>query len=171
MREKITIKKNHFRPCGSVAALQFCGRLKSDVLRTQKISFNENCVYDLKNEHQASWCKLMGFCLGVFGIHKNSFRFGWRYNTDLHKIEIAILQYHKGEVLRKKIWSCDLNTENEYTIYYDRDKNCVMYFINDTRIFYFELDKIKERYYFGCGFYFGGQKPAPHDVSINCEEV
>ena len=44
------------------------------------IIFADNCKYEIDEKSCVN--KLYGFCLGLFGVHKNSIRFGWTYNKE-----------------------------------------------------------------------------------------
>ena len=93
--------------------------------------FNPDCNYDLGNNHQNSWSKLMKISPIFFNnVHNN--RLGWRFNLDSQKIETAFLLhiYHPfisdnhsdngliGHYIFP-IHSTDLNVFNEVELIFD----------------------------------------------------
>jgi hypothetical protein len=131
------------------------------------IVFTESCRYDLKNEDQADINKLFG--IGYFpNHHENSVRFGWRYITDLDAMEIMAYWYTNKErkwnhvcfVSIEKVYQYILNiTGNFHTLsVYDGTSP-----VGDFTIY----DDVKPMSF---GYllrpYFGGNRKAPHNMTI-----
>lgn len=93
---KKTILKNTHYAIG-LSAFSAMGLMMTDTSYTisRRVKFNSNCAYDLGNEDQKDWNKVFGICFGVRGIHKNSLRFGWRWNTMKQKIELCTIVYRE----------------------------------------------------------------------------
>ena len=179
---KKTILKHFHRPIGLPAFLSPMGRLnlKSQECRyfRRKITFTPSCAYNLGDDDQYDWNKLYGLCFGITGIHKNSVRFGWRYNTATDLIEISTIVYSEGTVSRMRLAEVQVNHEYEYEIKlcrweYDPSNLSVMFYIRDngslTGVRHFIIHPTA-KCYFGCGFYFGGNKRAPHRMTIKTEK-
>lgn len=69
-----------------------------------KVIFNDSCKYIHKNpKEQADWNKLMGCSWGFqpsiksYMMHQNSSRFGWRYNPVTDLFEATWYLYDKGK--------------------------------------------------------------------------
>lgn len=140
------------------------------------VLFYPSAAYNLGDEDQYDWNKLGGLVLGVDGIHKNSFRFGWRYNATTHMIEIAEYEYidgsrimcHVGDVAIGERVSLGIELTakcGEISVNYLRNGGiiCVCPF---TR-----LESLRHRKVlaFFSGLYFGGNKTAPHRIVVGCK--
>lgn len=115
--------------------------------------FDHSAVYDPDPEGDLN--KLLGFSCGDH--HDNSARFGWRWNDSL---EIHAYMYFSGQRYTEYITSIDF----EWHDYELRTNDTAYVFVIDTITRYYNFDKS------GVGYmlfpYFGGDDPAPHDVTI-----
>ena len=134
------------------------------------IIFADNCKYEIDEKSCVN--KLYGFCLGLFGVHKNSIRFGWTYNKETDNIDLWKYVYSDGKLTKKVIASCKTGEEHSYLIegWICKDEN------NDTVYdIRFRLDGnkidtaiVKSNKWFAwtLGPYFGGNTKAPHKINI-----
>ena len=169
---KKNIYKYCHRPVGLPAFLFPMGCMKANKTYTveRNVEFCSNCEYDLKNEDQYDWNKLFGVCFGLTGIHKNSIRFGWRWNIEKGAVEICSIVYDHGIPSRKYLnsWDMELEAEANFKIDFQISEYgllCYEFYINDEIVDNGTITDIPSKHYYGCGFYFGGNKRAPHKVS------
>ena len=164
---KKTILKGIHRPIGLPAFLCPMGKLRERLSIKRKVTFNENCIYIFDDEDQWDWNKLFGVCFSITGIHQNSARFGWRYNPQIGMIELSTIVYKNGNPVRNAVANIAPNEEVKLEIKFDKfnDEVEVYFFVEDMYVGEALLKPNSFRYY-GCGFYFGGNKVAPHKMSI-----
>jgi hypothetical protein len=132
------------------------------------VKFDESCMYDLGDDDQFDTNKLCG--VGYLPHHhKESARFGWRYDTKLQQVELLAYCYVGGKRKIESVCFCDIG--KEYHI-----------ILNVTSICY-HLHAY-ERYSTTClgmvtvghdhnkklgyrlGLYFGGNQVAPHEIKV-----
>jgi len=128
--------------------------------------FTDSCMFNLKDEDQRDVNKLFGFSIGH---HQKgtSFRFGWRPDLEMERIEIVGYEYHNG--IRQKtmpITYVKCNVWCKYTVLYDSKKGISTYKINNTVLK--NNVKLNKKYGLGysLGIYFGGNEKAPQDIII-----
>lgn len=149
------------------------------------VTFLPSCRYDIGPD-QGDWNKLFG--VGPISVriilelfvrlakwlkpnwfnwlkvphHKESYRTVWRYNIDLGKIEIGAYWYDKGVRLVHIIGSCKINEPILLTMCEDWKR--IVWVIGDTPVFsrWGKWPMIGYK----LGAYFGGNRPAPHDIKI-----
>lgn len=129
---------------------------------TKTVSFDDSCRYTLADGDQEDVNKLFG--IGYFwSHHTDSARFGWRYNPSKDKIELLAYCYVNGERVINPITDLDFNKDynltlninpNIYTFYLDNALKTGVYKTHN------------KRFGFPLGPYFGGNKPAPHKITI-----
>ncbi len=170
--KKIIFKKLH-RPVQLPAFLFPMGCLMTGAHYTihRRVKFHSNCAYDLKNDKQKDWNKLFGVSFGLLGIHKNSARFGWRYNKDTQLIELCTIVYKDGFPERRHIEGEDLPLDQwvDMWIYYamQPDGNIYIDFRVNGRTVNPEFVNTGAMMYFGCDLYFGGTSRAPHRMTVS----
>lgn len=139
---------------------------------SRRITFNEDCRYIIDGVDQWDWSKLYGFCFGITGIHKNSVRFGWRYNPKTEKIEVCRILYYGNPVIHKMeyLTSVEVGSKHEYTIVHEIEGDImhVTMYIDDEK-WETSINRPPCRLRFGSGLYFGGNQKAPQEVSIIVE--
>jgi hypothetical protein len=133
-----------------------------------RVRFTESCRYDLGTDDQYDWNKLVGFSQGMH--HENSARFCWRYSKASGLIELAAYRYADGTRLAKQIaeveigrWvTCELR--NGQTSYgFDIPELGVSQC--------FLKGKGCRAWGYGLDLYFGGNMPAPHDVTVDFKRL
>lgn len=130
--------------------------------------------YDLGNRNQFDWNKLYGVGYG-FNHHKNSARWGWRYNTSSGLMELTPYCYVNGKRVASEhptLWVrmgqkfslSIVDTGLSWKFWYgvdeynaDREGEEIMHSPKLCR-FGFKLDP-----------YFGGQEVAPHQINIRLD--
>lgn len=134
---------------------------KPGVTKTIKVKFDKSCAYNI----QESSCvnKLWGFSVGLFGVHENSYRFGWTYENG--KIIIWTYSYINGRLYKNRLTECEFDKEYECNIS-----------IHDKVVFNFngvvrEAKLFKSNWLLELGFYFGGKTRSPHTMHISFERI
>ena len=139
--------------------------INADRFLSYIVSFDKNCSYILNEEDQEDINKLFGYSLG-FNHHKDSARFGWFYKDNT--IHLYAYVYDDGVRKSKLIRNLDLNTEYVLTLV-DEGKNW-LFSVDDSWSTPSEV-RIDKKHDFKIGYklwpYFGGNNPAPHNMSIN----
>lgn len=142
-------------------------RTEENSLIIRNFTFTSSCRYRLDDGDQYDWNKLFGFFVGLFGIHKNSARFVWRYNPNEDLIEIGVYWYLNGYRCWHKLASLPLNKEYAFKISILKD-SVVFTVLDDyvaiNRYVLYMEDSSKTKY--KCGIYFGGNKRAPQRIEI-----
>lgn len=145
-----------------------------------KVKFTEESIYLIPGKDAKDWNKLSaGVSWGFFPLiksymaHWNSSRWGWRFDKTSGKIEITPYFYNKGvrryaETLKIKPIKLDLEVEYQLTIKPIGKKVLYSVDLNGENIwwakFFQEIPSIKG---WILPAYFGGNNPAPKDVSYN----
>ena len=136
---------------------------KDDVLSFQA-KFDESAIYETKREeNQADINKLMGFSDCNSHHHENSARFGWRWYNE--QLEIHAYCYVNGDRIIQYITSVQLGEMDDYKI--EIIDNKYIFTVNGgSRV---EIDKnpnCSGNVNYMLFPYFGGDEPAPHDISV-----
>ncbi len=128
-----------------------------------QLTFTESCRYDLGTDDQQDWNKLFGVGFGL-NHHKNSVRFGWRYNPVTCLIEIASYWYRDGERGSLQLVPVPIGSANIFSISIQPGDKVV--FMQNGK----PLDIIRMTTTKSPGFrlhpYFGGNRKAPHKITI-----
>ena len=143
-------------------------KIKLHILKN-KIKYKQ---YDLKSNDQYDINKLFGISYGFH--HRNSARFGWRWDLDKDKIEILAYVYKNGKRINE--WEQDIHIAyidffEFYEMEIQKNKNEYIFTLkkdSDKKV-YKKLIKSRAKCFFSYELfpYFGGNKKAPHDISIS----
>lgn len=132
------------------------------------VTFDESCIYKDETNDRFDVNKLFGFSIGFH--HKNSHRFGW--NCLDGKIHIYSYSYINGERIINEI--CTVNTNKEYKfIIHINGSKCLFTIIDEHHNLYQRIISIPIKSIFGYSLwpYFGGNKTAPHKMTIELGET
>lgn len=135
-----------------------------------KVMFDSSCKYFIDGEDMQDINKLFG--IGYFpNHHKDSARFGWRYNENLNKIELFAYCYVNGKRISEFITTVPFN--QFYVLQ-----------INITSTFYsfivkkdgFEVTtqvqhNNSKKFGYPLGIFFGGNQPAPKTITIEMKKL
>lgn len=169
---KKTILKHFHRPLGLPAFIAPSGLLLTGSKHsiTRRVKFRPNCNYNLGDSDQFDWNKLFGVCFGIRGIHRNSLRFGWRYNTDKGCIELCTIVYREDDV-PQRVYREDvaLNQWCNFDLSYRVEPYYIGYDfrINGRTVHSGIMPTPGALCYFGCGLYFGGHLRAPKTMTVD----
>ena len=144
-------------------------KIEDSLFFTNTFSFDNSCKYEIDEPSCVN--KLCGFCFGLFGVHKNSIRFGWTYEKETNLIYIWSYFYKNGKLHKKKIFSCDFDDGHIYTIELHRisskfGKYKFRFLIDAKEIGDFEEIQSNSCFVTTLGPYFGGNTRAPHKMKI-----
>lgn len=140
---------------------------------TWQVKFTESCRYDPQNDDQGDTNKLIG--IGYLpGHHKDSARFGWRYDTKTEQVEICAYCYVNGRREIQHVCYCmigqqyDLHLKVLSTCYY-----LAVHYKSDVRSIghAWVNHNHNKKFMYRLGSYFGGNKVAPHDMFIELKKV
>lgn len=135
--------------------------LNKDIDLSYNITFNESCLYKIQEKSCVN--KLFGLCYGLFGVHKNSIRFGWA--SDNNKILIYAYIWWNGKLSKYPLIKVNPNENHTYKIHIK--KNCFCSFsIDGKEKEVIILSKVNNPFIWTLGFYFGGNSTAPHKMFI-----
>lgn len=137
--KKYTIKKGNHR------SGWFFKILKKPKVMKVTFMFDETAIYNLNNNDQFDWNKLLGFSRGFH--QNNSIRIAWRWNTVKQVVELTKYEYVNGKrIMHEPLWEVKIN--EIATIVFN----------------------ISDRKFCKWGYllypYFGGNQKAPHDINI-----
>lgn len=130
------------------------------------VTFSESCRYDLKTADQLDVNKLCG--IGYLpGHHKESARFGWRYNKEMDKIELFAYCYVNGERITRFLEWIRIGEKRIISL----DVNYASYVFNSgERMLSISFSHRKKFQYF-LRPYFGGNIPALNDLTIELKPI
>lgn len=139
---------------------------------TYKVKFTESCVYDLINKDLYGVNKLFGLTFGIFGIHKNSARFGWKpYSKDF--IMIYAYTYNKGIRKITPFLKVKINEYLEMNIEVKKER--YIFKIKSLDKFYNSVLEIQHDPIVSFGYvnflYVGGSKKANQNIMIGMEKI
>jgi len=137
---------------------------------TKHFKFTESAIYFFDDEDQHDVNKLFGFSFGYH--HYNSVRFGWRPNKTLDKIEIVGYEYvNKLRIPTIPICEVELDKWYKYELKYKGGIfGQIEYDVTDGEEHFGLVHPITIKHDCNLGYklylYFGGNKKAPHKITI-----
>jgi hypothetical protein len=126
--------------------------------------FDESAEYYLGNTNQYDMNKLFGFSDCSSQHHKNSARFGWRWNDQSKKLEIHAYVYSNGKRSSKYIDQVPLNQKIQYQIRIQ--SNEYEFILNDKKMTMPRGCTNQKVIGYKLYPYFGGDEVAPHEIRI-----
>lgn len=136
-----------------------------------KVTFDFNCVYDLRNTDQNDINKLFG--IGYFPHHKDSARFGWRYDLGKKLFILSAYCYVHGQRFTQDVAQCSFQPVIceivKFPDYYEFTVSQAENFhlLGRKTIPYWH----KKKWSYALGVFFGGNRPAPQDMSIKIHKA
>lgn len=135
------------------------------------VEFTLSCTYDIGTADQADINKLFG--IGYFPHHhKNSVRFGWRYDLQMDAIELLAYYYVNGErkwehiayveLYDKLLCVIDIMEEGHFLVVYNDNMKLGEVFLTEP---------VGRDIGYLLRPYFGGNQKAPHDICIRMEKL
>jgi hypothetical protein len=63
---------------------------------SKKVILDNTCKYKFDTVDDLDWNKLIGYTFNFSGVHRNSLRIGWRYNSLKDIFELSVYYYLNG---------------------------------------------------------------------------
>lgn len=161
-----TIHKGNHRSWPFIFGLQLNQWMERDIV------FDETTAYDLPGtEDDDDVNKLFGFGYLNGGHHQDSARFGWNYNNSTGRIRLFAYCYVNGMRIIQEI--CEVLPHKKFRL--------LISIFQDSRYVFTVHDGYNNRFQVGTsevgfthnkkwkyklGCFFGGNNPAPHDITI-----
>lgn len=127
------------------------------------VAFHPSCKY-LLGADQSDWNKLIG--IGFFPHHqRNSYRFGWRYSPERGMVEIGAYWYQEGQRMDYAICHVPFNRMIRFSLHYQ--DGLIIWKVGE------DAGHITRGAWPWLGYklgpWFGGNRPAPHDMKIEMQ--
>lgn len=132
------------------------------------VIFGESCRYNIGLKNQYDWNKLFGWCYGIGGIHRNSLRAVWRYDDVSEMIEVGLYMYVDG-IRFYPLRTMKLEIGKKYHIKLENSCNTVTLRVDGYPAEKKSVTFPTEKKVYACGLYFGGNKRAPHTMTISMD--
>lgn len=135
------------------------------------VIFTPSCAYDIGLADQADINKLFG--IGYFpSHHKNSVRFGWRYDPRMEAIELLAYYYADGKREWRHVCYATINEELTCIIDIMEEGHFLVVYNNHMKLGEVILDKpIGRDFGYRLKPFFGGNQKAPHDIWIRMKKL
>jgi hypothetical protein len=134
-----------------------------------EVKFDESAEYYLGNSNQNDINKLFGFSDCSSHHHKNSARFGWRWNDQSKNLEILAYVYSHGKRSSQFIDIVPLNEKIQYSIRILQ--NQYEFNLNNKKITMPRGCNDKKALGYRLYPFFGGDEVAPHEIKIEVNKV
>jgi len=145
--------------------------LKSQWSKTIKVRFSDLARYFIGTD-QSDINKLFGISYGHH--HTNSDRIGWRYDINKNMIEIMIYSYINKERQSQHLRHVSIGEEVIISISTSTssDSRDVMFTCGNSKLEKtYPISGWFHKLKYTLGLYFGGNRTAPHDISIDITEI
>lgn len=137
-----------------------------------RVKFTESTIYKLNDIENYGINKLFGLTFGLFGVHRNSARFGWR---PFSKDKIAIYAYCYVDGVRQQKEIIRVKTNEYLEMYIERKDNKYIFRIRSLENMYTSTYEVQHGSISNVGYvnflYFGGKKICPQDMAIGMEKI
>lgn len=133
----------------------------SQTLLSFAFQFDKSAVYNHRDNDQYDYNKLLGFTLGL-DPHDNSARIAWRWDLEHKYVELAAYSYVNGARDMHLIGYCLL--DEIYSVQIEDTDSSFIYSYEGNIYELSKTENDKNKYY--SYPYFGGQKTAPQDITI-----
>lgn len=142
-----------------------------DKQRMEKVvEFDSTAKYDLSSIDNNDINKLFGWGYLKGLHHTDSVRFGWNWNQEIGKVNLFAYCYVNR--LRLMIPICTVNINYKYLLQIDKIGKKYTLSVLDAGMMYRNYGSMdimfthKKKFSYRLGCFFGGNNPAPHDITI-----
>ena len=159
---KLTILKGWHRPWNKCPLPKLSVNKK---VLSYKYIFTDSCKYDI-GEDQSDINKLFGLSFSL-SPHKNSIRVGWRYVPSSSNIELLSYIYKDGVRSWKPL--CFVGLNEEVSIEMSRLGTIAKIEAkseSESSVILIDVNGLWGKFSYELGLYFGGNKTAPHNITI-----
>jgi hypothetical protein len=142
-----------------------------------QVAFDATCRYELPAYNSLDVNKLFGLSFGLFAVHQESARYGWRYNKEKDCVDLLAYCYVDGK--RQQDVMGNFSIVAQVPI----GKTVSCYLVVTTEYYQFTVsDGLKKDvvtvphgklpgYGMTHSLYFGGSLPAPHDMHVDMKPL
>lgn len=142
---------------------------KNDTLRGT-VMFWPSCRYELDMGDQADWNKVCGLSYDIFSNFRDTQMLGWRYNPETDKIELNhYCHIDRKRVMGPVLMSVNINQRVAFELSTDRENRTIRLDLSaqnkdsaSSEYRYKSFGTLTRR----LGAWFGGNRPAPHEMSF-----
>lgn len=183
----LKILKGFHRPFSLLPACftNFKLNRKTNHIWSREYIFDESCEYLLDNGDQYDWNKLYGWTFGgiirrneqgkkrfTLSIHNDSLRIVWRNNPFTKLIELACYYYIDGKRYYFQLATCKIGEKIKTSIEVLDNKTRITITTDKTYMKLMDFNEsVKRKPLFGCGLYFGGNRTAPHNITVRYNDI
>lgn len=154
---------------GKHRSFPFIFGLHSKKWMERDVVFDSSAAYELNSEDQNDVNKLFGF--GYFnGHHQDSARFGWNYSAVAGRVRLYAYCYVNGERIIKEL--CEVHIHKKVRCLINIYQYRYAFTVHDGYNNWHQLAHVdvefdhKRKWKYKLGCFFGGNNPAPHDITI-----
>lgn len=173
MKYKINKGRHYARPSGAYALLSLAWWLlvarfsfTRDLYRW-RVTFDASAAYDLPGEDRLDVNKLVGVGYAWGGHHVDSARFGWRYVRDQHAVELFAYCYVSGQRIVRSLGLVPIGTPFDLTL----DITPTSYIFSSPTAYKSVPYSHRKQLHYLTRPYFGGNRTAPRDVTIQIKNI
>lgn len=135
-----------------------------------KVLFDTSCKYHIDGEDMEDINKLFG--IGYLpNHHKESARFGWRYNEAMNMIQIFSYCYVQGKRVTEYITSVQLNRWITLAIKMEKGRYIFTAKKDELETSFQTNHYHNKKIGYRLNLYFGGNQPAVHDITIEMKKL
>lgn len=135
-----------------------------------RVAFDHSCKYILPGNDQQDINKLFG--IGYFpSHHKESARFGWRWNAEKNKIEVFAYCYVNGQRITGRFTDIPLHQSFVFELSVLKEVYVFTVYKESFETICQVQYKHKRKWSFPLGVYFGGNQTAPHKITIELKKA
>lgn len=135
-------------------------------VRRKTVTFLDGCNYWLDGPDFQDTNKLFGLAFLPGGVHKESARFGWRYDNG-QRIVLSAYCYIKGERFIKDLCKVPMFTKITCALYVQKENYVFDVLMDGVPLANEYVPKFHDSAWsFPLGVYFGGNQTAPRNMAI-----
>ena len=138
---------------------------------SRRVKFSISSKYDLQGDDQADHNKLFGLTYGK--VHRNSARFGWRYDLRKNKFILSAYCYLNGERVMEDL--CEAVGNHWYDCHIITIGNAYIFRVMNENGDILCTEHINKGHNkdiaWLLGPYFGGNQPAPVEMNIQLKKI
>lgn len=139
--------------------------------------FRAECAYDLGNQNQLDWNKLMMINLTFPNSKETSVRLGWRWSLSKQKMELGLyghINHESNSVGREFLYLTEVDLDTEFDCELILSGIGLGVVVNDKGSFIKREDIYDEgtvKTAYKKSAFFGGQECPPHDMDIEVTDI
>lgn len=161
---KVTLRKGHHRQL-----IPTFGIFYNKKTLERLVTFHANCAYKIEGVDQYDINKLVGIGYPPHH-HKESARFGWRYNKETNGITLFAYCYVSGKREERQIADVPMEQEIKLKIYISASHYCFDVQYDIIQHWCIVQKKHTKKWAYLLGPFFGGNRKTPQDMHITLKK-